>query len=157
LLRRLALISTEAVMSSKRIVATSAAMACVVVAGTWSAIGAFPLRAAVVIPAAAHTTRPAAQEQSPLDIKAGPLEQRAVPITPENPIPRRLASAEPDYPAEAAARQASGLVTLRVTIDELGRVEESRATSFTVRAEGQDAFSVSFHDLDTGNVERAWE
>jgi TonB family protein len=153
LLRRLALISTEAVMSSKRIVATSAAMACVVVVGSWTAISAFPLRSigATVAPA------PAVQEQDPLISRPGPLEIRAVPITPENPIPRRLASAEPDYPAEAAARQATGLVTLRVTIDELGRVAESRAKAFTVRVEGQDAFSLSFRDLDAANVERAWE
>src|SRR5262245_50830655 len=152
LLRRIALISTEGVMSSKRIIATAAMMASVVVAGSWTAIGAFPLRRTAAAPEAAAVPSFRAggvPDQSPLDIKAGPLEKRAVPITPENPIPRRLASAEADYPAEAAAQQAMGLVTLRVTIDELGRVAEARGTAYTVRVDGQDPFSLSFSDVDS--------
>ena len=56
----------------------------------------------------------------------GPLERRAKPITPENPIPRRTHLVRPPYPAEAAAVNSGVAVTLRVTINELGRVGEVR-------------------------------
>lgn len=56
----------------------------------------------------------------------GPLEQRAKPITPENPIPRRTHLVRPPYPPEAAAVNARAAVTLRVTLNELGRVGEVR-------------------------------
>ena len=59
----------------------------------------------------------------------GPLERRAKPITPENPIPRRTHLVRPPYPPEAAAVDARAAVTLRATIDELGRVGEVRTTS----------------------------
>ncbi len=45
LFRRIALVSKEDVMSSRRIVATCAAMALIVVLGCWYAVSAFPLRA----------------------------------------------------------------------------------------------------------------
>ena len=56
----------------------------------------------------------------------GPLERRAKPITPENPIPRRTHLVRPPYPPEAAAVNARAVVTLRVTLNELGRVGEVR-------------------------------
>jgi TonB family protein len=56
----------------------------------------------------------------------GPLERRAKPITPENPIPRRTHLVRPPYPPEAAAVNARAAVTLRVTLNELGRVGEVR-------------------------------
>ncbi len=56
----------------------------------------------------------------------GPLERRAKPITPENPIPRRTHLVRPPYPPEAAAVDARAAVTLRVTLNELGRVGEVR-------------------------------
>lgn len=56
----------------------------------------------------------------------GPLERRARPITPENPIPRRTHLVGPPYPPEAAAVNARAAVTLRVTLNELGRVGEVR-------------------------------
>jgi protein TonB len=56
----------------------------------------------------------------------GPLEKRANPITPENPVPRRTSSVVPAYPAEARAIEGSAIVTLRVTLDEAGRVAEIR-------------------------------
>jgi TonB family protein len=57
---------------------------------------------------------------------AGPLEQQANPITPENPIPRRTYSIAPAYPAEARGIDAAATVSLRVTVNELGRVAEIR-------------------------------
>jgi protein TonB len=56
----------------------------------------------------------------------GPLERRAKPITPENPIPRRTRLVRPPYPPEAATVGAHARFTLRVTIDHLGTVGEVR-------------------------------
>jgi periplasmic protein TonB len=56
----------------------------------------------------------------------GPVERRARPITPENPVPRRTHSIAPAYPAEAAAIDATAAITLRVALDETGRIAEVR-------------------------------
>jgi periplasmic protein TonB len=56
----------------------------------------------------------------------GPLERRAKPITAENPVPRRTFSVAPAYPAEARAIDATAMVTMRITLDEGGRVAEIR-------------------------------
>jgi len=56
----------------------------------------------------------------------GPLEQKANPITPENPIPRRTRSVAPSYPARARAVAATATVVLAATIDESGCVAEIR-------------------------------
>jgi protein TonB len=69
------------------------------------------------------TTVPAAQG---LRDTIGPLEQKANPITPENPIPRRTRSVAPSYPAEARAVAATATVVLAATIDESGCVAEIR-------------------------------
>jgi TonB family protein len=55
----------------------------------------------------------------------GPLEQSAKPITPENPIPRRTYFVMPPYPG--GADQGAVILTLRVTINGLGRVAEVRS------------------------------
>ena len=62
----------------------------------------------------------------------GPLERRAKAITPENPIPRRTHLVRPPYPPEAAAVNARAAVTLRVTLNELGRVGEVRTVGVPV-------------------------
>jgi protein TonB len=64
----------------------------------------------------------------------GPLEKRANPITPENPIPRRTSSVVPAYPAEAEAINGSAIVSFRVTLDESGRLAEIRQTNNPVVA-----------------------
>ena len=56
----------------------------------------------------------------------GPLEQKANPITPENPIPRRTNSVAPSYPAEGRDVGAMATVLLAATIDESGCVAEIR-------------------------------
>jgi protein TonB len=56
----------------------------------------------------------------------GPLEQKANPIAPENPIPRRTRSIAPSYPAKARAVAATATVVLAATIDESGCVAEIR-------------------------------
>jgi len=133
LLRRIELISREGVMSSKRVVFSCAVMTLAVVMGGWYAVKAFPL-----------------QDSGAADLPQsaiGPLEQRAQPITPENPIPRRLVSTEAIYPAEAAATGARGAVHLRVTIDESGRVREARPIHVSASTIGEpNPFSLSFDD-----------
>jgi protein TonB len=64
----------------------------------------------------------------------GPLERRANPITPENPIPRRISHVEAAYPPEAAEVGAGARITLRVTLDESGRVGEVRTMGTSVSA-----------------------
>ena len=56
----------------------------------------------------------------------GPIEKRANPISPENPIPRRSYSVAAVYPAEARGIDASATVVLVATLDETGRVVEIR-------------------------------
>jgi TonB family protein len=109
LLRRMRLISKGESMSSTRIAWSCALMAVVVMAGAWYAVNAFPLRA----------------EQEVRD-GIGPMERQARAITPENPVPRRTYSVDPDYPADAAAVEANAMVTLMITIDQYGRVAEVR-------------------------------
>lgn len=97
-------------MSSRRIAWSCAVMALVVAAGSWYAVGAFPL------------TEAAQDVQNEI----GPLEKQTKPITPENPIPRRTYSVDPVYPAEAEAAQANAMITLMITLDQFGRVAEIR-------------------------------
>lgn len=135
---RIQSLSKEAFMSSTRIVLTSALLAGCVCTGGVYAVGAFPMSASP------------AQD---IQIAPGPLEQRAVPITPENPVPRRTSYESPMYPDVARAIDAHGTVTLRVTLDELGRIAEARATavSFGFRPttlSGTVKFELSAVDLE---------
>jgi protein TonB len=117
LFRRMTLISKEAVMSSRRVVFSFAVLAFGVVAGSRYAVMAFPLMQApgVIQPA----------PQSSTVSEAGPLERSAKAITAENPIPRRTYSVMPRTPAEPGPIPLA--VTLRITINSLGRVGEVRA------------------------------
>lgn len=67
---------------------------------------------------------PAAAQQ--ILTSPGPFEKSARPITPENPIPRRIFSVPPTYPPEALAVEGTAVVTLRVTLDRSGRIAEIR-------------------------------
>jgi protein TonB len=120
LLRRVMLISKEGVMTSRRVVASCVVMAIGVAAGGWYAVAAFPMTAA--------------QTGSSSQSAPGPLERGAQPITPENPIPRRLASMAPAYPPEAAAAGARGSVTMRITVDDSGVVREARPVGLSFRS-----------------------
>jgi protein TonB len=64
----------------------------------------------------------------------GPLEKLANPITPENPIPRVAFVIEPRYPTEAWWLDARATISLRVTLDDLGRVGEIRTNGVPVLA-----------------------
>jgi len=139
LFSRMVLISREGVMSSKRIVVSCAAMALVVATGSLYAVSAFPLQNTV------------SGAQSSSSNTAGPLERRAQAITPENPIPRRITYVAPIFPD--AVGDARGTVTVQLTIDELGRVVESRVTGISVKGKG---YSVSMSgDYTRAQLDRA--
>jgi len=57
---------------------------------------------------------------------AGPIEQRARPVTDDNPIPNRTIFVAPRYPDAAAVVDTRLVVPLRVTVDESGYVAEVR-------------------------------
>ena len=117
LLRRIMLISTEGFMSSRRIVFSCAVMALVLILGGRFAATTFPL----VVETPVQGIQP-----------AGPVEKRSNPITATNPIPRRTDYRAADYPAEARALEARGMIHLLVIVDELGRVAETRRLGFTL-------------------------
>lgn len=124
LFHRIVLISKEAVMSSRQIVLWSVAAGLVMSGATWFVVGAFPLQQPI------QAGRAQAPGSTGVTIASGdapgPLEQRARPITPENPIPRRTYSVSPQYPAGAVPAGARGGVSVRITLDETGRVAEVR-------------------------------
>lgn len=138
LVHRMVLISKEAVMSAKRVVVCSAALAAIVACTGWQAVHAFPLVQAPRVSGA-------------MSAAPGPVEQRAKPVTPENPVPARTHVVPADYPFEAEQAGASGTVTVRVVLDESGRIAETRAVGLSFRTAGQSAMSftrMSEEDLD---------
>lgn len=139
LFNRILVLSKEAGMSSRRLVITCALVTVALSAGAWHAVGAFPL--------IAEPEAQLARVTSP-----GPLEQRANPVTPENPIPKRTNYEPPVYPAEARAIGAWGSVTMIVTLDSLGMVSEARRTSLSVNATG--GASVGFQGTPIENAGR---
>jgi TonB family protein len=111
LLRRIALVTKEDVMSPRRIVATCAAMALIIGLGSWYAVSAFPLQ---------DTKSSTATDSS----RPGPLERAAHAPTPENPVPRRVHYEEPVLPDWI--RSDGALVDVKVTLDAVGQIAEAR-------------------------------
>jgi TonB family protein len=140
LVHRMVLISKEAVMSARHVVACGAVLAVVAGMTGWYGAQAFPL-----------IQDPGASEI--LSDQIGPFEQRAKAITPENPVPRRIVYMPAEYPAEASAVGARGTVTVRATVDESGRVAEARAIGFSLKI--GDGASISLSGGGTKAVERA--
>jgi protein TonB len=134
LFRRIALVSKEDVMSSRRIVASCAVMAFVVSGGSWYAASAFPLRA-----------NAGASVQVPTG--PGPLERRAHAVTPENPVPRRVHYEPPTVPG--VAEKASAKIVLTLTLDSAGTVAEARPTGIAVKGTG---FYFDAHGDDIGKT-----
>src|SRR5688500_8443637 len=62
----------------------------------------------------------------------GPLEKQAKPITPENPIPRRVNYEPAPYPVDEQTG-ARGTVTVMITLDEAGRIGEARVARTSLR------------------------
>lgn len=116
LFRRIALVSKESVMSSRRIVVTCAAMALIIGLGSYYAVSAFPLRAI-------------GQHTDPM-ANPGPLESSAHAVTPENPIPRRIHFEPPVLPSSIPSIH--GSVDVQVTLDDVGRIVEARVAKFAL-------------------------
>lgn len=117
LFRRIVLLSTEDLMSARRIVSSAVAVGVVVAVGGWSASLAFPLLEAT----------------STVQAQPGPVEQRARLASSGDLLPRRLYTDTPVMPPEAAGENASATVTLRTTVDEAGTVAEVRLAGFAFR------------------------
>jgi len=140
LVHRLMLISKEAVMSARRVVACCAVLGVVMVSAGWYSVQAFPLvRGQLIQDAFAGP---------------GPVENRARPIRPENPIPRRTYHVSPQYPVEAAHVEARAVVTVRVTLDESGGLAESRVTGMNLTA-SNFTFTIQFSSGVTPGPESA--
>ena len=134
LFHRIMMLSKERVMSSRRIVLTVGVMTLALAAGAGQAMSAFPLTAE---PQLIRQTTP------------GPLEQRAHPVTPENPIPRRVLQEDAVYPAEAQMLGARGNVTLMITLDDIGRVVEARRIGLRV-ATSEPSATIAFATPNAG-------
>jgi TonB family protein len=140
LVRRLVLISKEAVMSGRRVVASGAALGAVVLMTSWYSVQAFPMRGEPQLPADAASAVP------------GALERQAKPITPENPIPRRTHTVPPSDPAGLEDAGAGGTVTMRITLDDSGHVAEVRAVGAVYRQ--NDALTVNMPAPTRENLDR---
>jgi TonB family protein len=134
LFRRIVLLSTEEVMSARRIVVSAFVMGVVLVAATVVAARAFPLRDTVSSESSQPSTTITSLEQPP-----GALEQSAKPATPDNPIPKRIYGEQPVFPATAEGEDTSVTVTLRSVVDEVGNVVALRLASFSFRRGGISA------------------
>ena len=62
----------------------------------------------------------------------GPLEKSANPITPENPLPRRLHFVLPFYPAEASGSGLGVTFTVKATLGQQGHVDEARVAGYRI-------------------------
>ena len=115
LFHRIVLLSKENAMSSRRIVISGAALAALLVAGGWYASEAFPVEQV------ASPFAPAGVGARPAQTPGMPNEQ-INPITPENPIPRRVFATPIRYPAELAGIGYAAVTEMRVTLDASGAV-----------------------------------
>jgi TonB family protein len=122
LVHRMVLISKEAVMSGRRVVISGAVLAVALMSAGWYAVQAFPL-----------TTMQTGSGSEIIPDAPGPVERRAKPVTPENPVPQRTHSVNPDYPSEALDSNARGVIFVRAAVDETGRVAEARVEGFSLR------------------------
>ena len=62
-----------------------------------------------------------------LRTQPGPLERQAKPVTPENPIPKRVYFVMPTRPGDIDLAAGRAVVTLRLTLDGAGSVAEIRS------------------------------
>jgi TonB family protein len=147
LVHRMLLISKEAVMSARRIVVSSALLVVVTGASGWYGVRAFPLvQTALSADVRSVTGAP------------GPLELAAKPVTPENPVPRRLTSADAELPGELESIGAHALITFRITLDNTGRIAETRLRRVQLYARQTDQrrpASVSLSDVTAENLQGA--
>ncbi len=171
LFTRILRLSKERVMSSRRIVVSSAVVMAAVLGTGWYASSVFPIVAAAPITVAPSSstplpsfglpryqvdrlvtylagqagpsaTAPRQSREAPAAVPQGarsggaprpgpvtavaPAAPGTKPITPENPIPRRLSSVPVPYPASLRGSGYRGLVMLQVTLDASGSISDVR-------------------------------
>lgn len=183
LFTRIVRLSKEGVMSSPRII-VSASFVIAFVLGTGLYAGhAFPIVSAAgglpVAPVlATEVQRPSVDSSKFVGISAQPRQQLqgarsggaprpgpavastpasgTKPITPENPIPRRLASTAALYPGQLRGSGVRGVVSLQVTLDASGAISNVRrmavevgggdATDSSARRQAVEAFFTAASD-----------
>ena len=118
LYHRIVRLSKEKVMSFRRVAILGSLTVALVVVASWLGASVFPT---------------AVLSASQLAREAGPLEKASQPITAANPIPALKLSTAPANPSQARAANVEALVTLKVTVDQFGRVAEMRRADFAVR------------------------
>jgi TonB family protein len=127
LFRRITLLSTEDVMSTRRLVASAVVLAVAVIGAGWTAVRAFPLRTDDGATSSQQSTI------TSLGQAPGPVEQSAKPVTSDNPVPKRVYGEPPLFPPSVEKDFESVTVTLRTTVDEAGNVAELRVAGFAFR------------------------
>ena len=140
LFHRVMLVSKEAAMSSTRVVLSCALMASIVMTGAQYAVGAFPLEGAGAPPI-----------QTPQD--AGSRTDTLKPITPENPVPRRISYVEPQLSSAVEASGARGTVTVQIVLDAHGRVQSATPTGISVRLDNP-SMTASFRSASEADARR---
>jgi TonB family protein len=136
LFHRMQLVAREDTMSATRLVLSGAVVIAVVVAAGSFAVTQFPMTAA-------------AQE---LRTAPGPIELAAHAVTPENPVPRRLHSVDPE-PGLLPVPFGQARVTLRLTLDHAGVPAEVRFVSLSGQLAGMNVSLIGQHPA-TLDVER---
>jgi TonB family protein len=127
LFHRIVLLSKEPAMSSRRVVFSGALIAALLVAGSWYATEAFPVRAPA-FPFAMPAAAPPAQQAGAVAVN---------PITPENPVPRRMFATPIPYPLELAGTGFEAALSVRVVLNASGFVDSAQASSRAVSARGR--------------------
>jgi protein TonB len=129
LFHRIVLLSKESAMSSRRIVVSGVVLTVLLGAGGWYAGEAFP----VVAPAFSSLQRgvapPPAQQDGAGNVVVNP-------ITPENPIPRRVFATPIPYPLELAGTGFESAISVRVILNANGSVQSAFAGARAVGKPG---------------------
>jgi TonB family protein len=115
LFHRITLLSTEPVMSARRVVFSGALVAMLLVTGGWYASEAFPVVVEPRLEASAPT--PAPPQANSQSVQAAPR-----PVTPENPIPRRIVAPAIPYPNELSGTGMRGVIELRIVLNASGSI-----------------------------------
>jgi TonB family protein len=123
LFRRIMRLSTEEVMSARRIIASAVVMVSVVAAASWAAVWAFPLQAGT----------------GSLLQQPGPVEQAARPASPENPVPAVIHQELPALPANTSNDRGTITVVLQTVLDATGSVAELRLAGVSFQLRGLSA------------------
>jgi TonB family protein len=130
LFHRIVLLSKESAMSSRRIVVSAVVLTGLLGAGGWYASEAFPVTVRA-LPSVLRSAAPPAARQ------AGAADAAIKPITPENPIPRRVFTTPIPYPLELAGTGFEGAFSIRVVLNANGFVASAQRGASAVSSPGR--------------------